>query len=208
LLDLLKINMSYTIEYNKKVYRKKSIDNYDDDLLLLIRQGDNNCREADTGLRVKDWDLIKYGWNYTIIQEVCDRAGSCEGGSLQRAKGFESEHITPENYLAMYRKKIENAKPIDNLLKDFEVEVMIYRQNEFSEEDKKKIRDYDIEIIDKLIKKYRKEYTLGEYYYDKNIKTYRKRLKDLDEFYEFLKAPNWKSSRNCYCSWIFSPIKT
>jgi len=201
--------MSYTIEYNRKVYRKKGKEknDRDDDLLLLIRQGDNNCREAKSGLRVKDWDLIKFGWNYQIIQEVCERAGSCEGGSLQKAKGFESEWISPENYLAVYRKKIENAKPIDDLLKDFKVEVMIYRKEKFSEKEMEKIRKYDLEIIDDLLKKYKKDYALNEYYYDKKIKTYRRELKSLDEFYEFLKSPNWKSNNCYYCSWIFTPIK-
>lgn len=202
--------MSYTIEYNKKVYRKKSIDNSDDDLLLLIRQGDNNCRVADTGLRVKDWDLVGYGWNYMIISKICERAGSCEGGSLQKAKGFESERITPEDYLAMYRKKIEKAKPIEDLLKDFKVEVIISRKEDFS---KKEIEDknlnYDLKIIDKLLVKYRKDYSVSKDYYDKDVKTYRKTINDLIEFYEFLGLPRWNScrSRKCYNSFVFTLIK-
>ena len=201
--------MSYTIEYNKKVYRKKSIDRYDDDLLLLIRQGANNCRELN-GQRIKSWDLVGYGWNYIIIDKVCERAGSCEGGSLQKAKGYESERITPEDYLAMYRKKIENAKPIEDLLKDFNVEVMIYRKEKFS---KKEIEDknlkYELKIIDGLLVKYRKDYVLGEYYYDKSVKTYRKTINNLDEFYEFLKLSRWNNcrSRECYNSFIFTSIK-
>jgi len=200
--------MSYTIEYNKKVYRKKSIDKSDDDLLLLIRQGDNNCREADTGLRVKDWDLIGYGWNYMIIGKICERAGSCEGGSLQKAKGFESEYITPENYLAMYRKKIEKAKPIEDLLKDFNVEVIIYRKENFNEKEKKDL-GWSLEKIDEMLIKYKKDYTLGEYYYDKSVKTFRKKINSLDEFYEFLELPRWNScrSRECYNSFIFTLIK-
>ena len=202
--------MSYEIEYNKKVYKRIKKDSSENDLLLLIRQGSNNCYEAGTGQRVKDWDLVGYGWNYMIIQKICDRAGACEGGSLQKAKGYESEYITPEDYLAMYRKKIETAKPIEDLLKDFNVSVMIYRKDKFSE---KEIEDknlkYELKIIDEVLEKYKKDYSLGKDYYDKSVKTYGKKINNMSEFYDFLKLPRWNTcrSKECYNSFGFIPIR-
>jgi len=201
--------MSYTIEYNRKVYKEEATEenkNWETNYLVLIKQGDNNCYEAN-GQRVKSWDFISYGWNYSVIDEICRRAGACEGGCLKRAKGFRGTYnISPEDYLALYRDKIKKAKPITELLNDFRIEAMIYRQSKFNKTELKDMK-YQIEKIDKAIKKYRKEYREGTDYYDENIKTFRKDIKDLKEFKEFLELPNWKYSRNCYCSLIFHEIK-
>lgn len=194
--------MSYEIEYNKKIYKDESKDKSEPDYLLLIRQGSNNCREAN-GQRVKDWELISYGWNFQIIAEICQRAGDCEGGSIQKAKGYEAEQISPEDYLAMYRDKIKQAKPIENLLKDFRVEIMLSRKEKFNEKEKKAM-SWQIEKIDKMLEKYKTNYQVGKDYYSPEIKTYRAEILNLKQFYEFLECPRWRDNSICYCSWIFT----
>ena len=171
--------MSCTIEYNRKVYIDKSEDSSHPDYLLLIRQGDNNIRETRTGLRAKDWGFISYGWEYQLWQELGERAGSCEGGSLQRAKGFEYANISIEDYIALYRKAIKNAKPIENLIKDFEITFKITK--------KVKIKDeYDRKKIKESLKKY-KFIKRGKYYYDKNYTEYTYPIKSIQDFKDLMK---------------------
>ena len=99
--------MSYTIEYSAEVYKvpaewgRSSENSY----ILIITQGDNNVYEGDNRRRARETDIVSYGWEYSIIQKVCIRAGSCEGGSLV----INGKSITPEGYIKRFRNKIQNA---------------------------------------------------------------------------------------------------
>jgi hypothetical protein len=197
--------MSYTIEYNRKIYKEED-EKWEPNYTLLIKEGDNNVRDAKTNLRVSNWELKGYGWNYEIIQEICKRAGYCEGGDLQRAKGWNTENITPEEYLALYRKAIKQAKPIEKMFEDFIVEVILYRKENFTDTEKETFK-WEIQTIDKLITKYQNEWVRGHDYYSPEIKTYRKEVKNLQEYHDFLEAPRWEHSPKCYCSWIFTERK-
>ena len=200
--------MSYEIEYNRQVYfddRDKQKGGLGErNFLVLIRQGANNCRELN-GLRVKDWHIISYGWNYTIIAKICERAGLCEGGSIQRANGFEASHITPENYLILYRQKIKNAKPITELLNDFDVRIMLFRKEKMTAKEKSQY-SYQIKKIDEMIKKHN-DYEKGEDYYHNEIKTYARKITTLKEFDEYLKLPQWNDNSICYNSFRLKKIK-
>lgn len=192
--------MSVEIEYNRKVYFDTN-ESREKNYLLLIRQGSNNCYESN-GQRVKMWFLSCYGWNYSVIGKVCERAGSCEGGSLQKADGYNFQYITPENYLALYRQKIKNAKPIIELFEDFDISITLFRKVLPKKEEEKD--NWRKEKIDELIRKH-KPYTEEVDFYDKKLKTYYRPIKMLNEFYEFLQAPRWNDNNSFYCSFNFTP---
>ncbi len=104
--------MSYEIEYSGGLFRvPKEMETSEDNFLLVITQGCNNVRES-TGRRARSTYLVSYGWEYSIIGEICKRAGSTEGGGLVLRNGS----TTPENYLKMYRKRIKNANSIQDLI--------------------------------------------------------------------------------------------
>ena len=73
------------------------------DYFLFIQQGCNNIHP-----RRRTWYLDSYGANWTIIQRVCERAGSTEGGMLKPG----NRDTTPENYLKRYRSVIATAQPL------------------------------------------------------------------------------------------------
>jgi hypothetical protein len=68
---------------------------------LFIQQGCNNIHP-----RPRRWYLESYGAHWTIIQRVCERAGSTEGGMLKPG----NRDTTPENYLRRYRRVIDEAQ--------------------------------------------------------------------------------------------------
>lgn len=112
--------MSYTIEYNRKVYRVPG-DYGAVSYLLLARRGDNNVFGSD-GLRCKDWYLDFFGDVSDFWPHVGRNAGHCHGGGLQRAVGWmETKYISVEEYIAIYRKAFWAAKPITDIFSDFEV---------------------------------------------------------------------------------------
>ena len=107
--------MSYTIEYSAEVYKepaewKQSSEN---SYVVIVTQGDNNVYEADNSRRARETDIVAYGWNYSIIGTVCNRAGACEGGGLV----INGKSITPEEYIKRYRTKIKNAPLITEFFK-------------------------------------------------------------------------------------------
>lgn len=108
--------MSYTIEYNGLVLSEKPVDDPDPTLYMFVFQGDNNVYD-NSGSRAKGWSLETVGREYSIISRVCERAGSTSGGSLQIQNGSGEPHwITPEEYLAMWRKKVAEAQFFGQLL--------------------------------------------------------------------------------------------
>ncbi|MES2331212.1 MAG: hypothetical protein V4539_16525 [Bacteroidota bacterium] len=114
--------MSYTIEYERKVFvlaegikvpagfGRIEHARHQNDYFLFIKEGCNNIDP-----RPEEWTLSAWGWNYEIIAKVCARAAWTESGCLKMTNG----NTTPEAYLKMYRKEIEDASPfsIDALRK-------------------------------------------------------------------------------------------
>lgn len=110
--------MSYLIEYNRKVYKHQEDGDYEPNYVLLVREGDNNVFEMN-GVRVKDWHVIAYGWAYTLWEVIAERAGYTMGGHLQVPDGWDTKWIDICEYIERHRKAIKNAKPIENIFKDF-----------------------------------------------------------------------------------------
>jgi len=194
--------MSYTIEYNRKVYwweedTQFSTRNY----LLLIRQGDNNVRDADTGLRSKDWELITYGWEYQLWEKIGERAGYTEGGSLQRANGFGTKSFSIEDYIALYRRAIKNAAPLEKIF-DF------FSAIDFTIERKKVIQsEYDAEKINEAFKKYRFRY-VGRSYYHEDIKRYSLPITNIKDLIYCMGLPRGRYASDLYTYFYFESKKT
>jgi hypothetical protein len=104
--------MSYTIEYARQIFKMPAgtlipagygkIEHTlsQDELFMFVKRGDNNIHP-----RPQNWHLSAWGWEYSLIQRVCEYAGLAESGCLK----FTNGDTTPEHYLKMYRKEIANA---------------------------------------------------------------------------------------------------
>ena len=113
--------MSYSIEYAREVYKEPAEKGGDANYLLLIKQGDNNCYDA-SGLRARHWNFVDWGWEYSLWYHIGERGGACEGGSLQRANGWkDTKWIKIEDYIALYRKAIRLARPLDEVFDSFDI---------------------------------------------------------------------------------------
>ena len=111
--------MSSNIEFKRKVYRipHNNKDLGEDNLLAFQLFGESNVRDADTGAISKSWRFLNYGWEYSLIKEVCSWAGDTEGGMLTLG----GRSTKPENYLSLWRKAIKEAGTWDIFLKDFSI---------------------------------------------------------------------------------------
>lgn len=109
--------MSFSIEYNKVLYKLE----HQGEIyyLWLVRQGDSNVYDV-SNLRAKHWNVECFGTLGEIWKRIGKRAGSVEGGGLQRAVGWsETKRYTIEEYVKQYRSKIKNARPFSRVLEDF-----------------------------------------------------------------------------------------
>lgn len=202
--------MSYEIEYNREVYFVDGKDGWEKDYFLLIKQGSNNCYEADSGMRERSWDLRANGWEYQLWYEIGSRGGGVEGGGLQRAVGWtETKRWTIEEYIALYRKAIKNAKPLTEMFKKFEIEYRISARDTIKDE-------YGDKKIKELIAKYQMIQDGVEYYHE-DIKRYKINVENAETFLSIWKAggltgrygtdywgyfyfkrlPQWKIKMNC-----------
>lgn len=171
--------MSYTIEYNREVFfaEKDGVKEY----FLFIRQGDNNVYEADTNLRAKDWNYVTNGNISDIWKTIGYRGGFCEGGGLQRAKGWKDTiWVSIEDYISLYRSKLRNAKPLETFLDKFRIEAYVYIKDHYPVSNEK------IELLRKFINDYNMK-CIGVNYYDKEKKQYVYTIKDYKELLNFLK---------------------
>lgn len=108
--------MSYELEYKRESYFLEDGKYKDEkDFVVFVQEGSNNDYDCTTGKRSRTWHLVEHGWNYSVIQEICKRAGYCEGGGLT----LRGKHTSPENYLRIYRKLLKNSKPFREFNKDF-----------------------------------------------------------------------------------------
>lgn len=183
--------MSYTIEYNRKVYIDKEKNETEPNYLLLIKQGDSNVYDPVTKLRARDWDFIVYGWEYRLWNEIGRRGGATEGGSLQRAVGWQgTKWWSIEEYIALYRKAIKNAKPIEKILEDFDIEVeinIVDENKEKTKEDEKEYKydEYEMKKVQEFLKKYQFQEDGYQYYYPQ-IKRWIRKIETLEEFKDYL----------------------
>jgi len=205
--------MSYTIEYNRKVYIDKENDSFEPDYLLLIKQGDSNVYDPKTGLRDRSWDLVAYGWEYQLWYVIGERGGATEGGGLQRGVGWHgTEYWKIEDYIALYRKAIKNAKPIEKVLDDFEIHavIRIVDKNKPKTEDDEgeyKYDNYDMKRVQEILKKYQFFEDGYEYYYPQ-IKRWKRKVETLEEFKDYLEhLPKGKYGSGLWTNLWFYPKK-
>lgn len=107
--------MSYTIEYSRKAfylpkgtaipegYGKSAHELWEDEIFLFVKAGCNNVYP-----RPKTWGLVCFGWNFSVVAEVCKMAGYTEGGSIK----LNGKDTTPENYLSLYRKTLAQKEEL------------------------------------------------------------------------------------------------
>ena len=154
--------MSYTIEYTRRVYFiPDEWDKRERDYILLIKQGDSNVFEDERpNIRVKDWYLEAFGWEYVLWERIGERAGATMGGSLQMANGFGSKWIDIEDYIKIYKKAIKEAKPIVQIFRDF-AQISIYIEIRGDKEKHPTIDMIKDEYERERLKKYLEKYNLS-----------------------------------------------
>jgi len=118
--------MSHSIEYNRKLFKLKSASpDIPEQFLLCLKTGDNNCFDS-SGHRTRSWYLAFIGNENSFWPTIGERAGWCQGGGLQRAFHWrDTNRITVEEYIALYRKTFRTAKPADNIFSTFGIEFEI-----------------------------------------------------------------------------------
>lgn len=182
--------MSYTIEYNAKAFKiekgtkvnagrgKIAHDLYEDEIILFHKIGCNNIHP-----RPKTWNHLVSGWNYRVIQQVCEVAGTCEGGGYKMYNG----DTTPESYLARWRKKIANAKILspESLIDD----TGIYAFEIFYRDEK--LSDYDRKELSEALDKY------GEATTWLDMQKITIPFKELEDFWNFQYALSYASFGSC-----------
>lgn len=189
--------MSYTIEYNRKIFYWYDTRSGERNYLLLVREGENNDRDAYTGLRSKDWHIIAQGWEPLLWTKIGERAGYTEGGMLQKAKGFESEYISIEDYIAVYRKAIKNAKPIEQNFDSFsKIDVYIEREKDI-------ISEYESKVINEALRKYKFQYFGRDHYY-KNVRRYFLSITNPKDLLYFLRLPRGEWGSDLHVSFSFN----
>lgn len=161
--------MSYTLEYNRIVYKDCT-----KSFLLLIKQGDSNSYELNSNLRSRDWYLVASGTEKELWKEIGKRAGSTEGGGLQRAVGWnDSKWWSIEDYVKLYRSKIANARDMKQILDDFQIRFVIEKSDTIVDE---KLNSQIDEMINSVDFTYK-----GTNYYNKDRKIFEKTVRTLDE---------------------------
>jgi len=195
--------MSYTIEYKRKVYKNKEKGDWDERYFALAKQGDSNYYEQN-GQRVIDWDLISKGSDCSIVEEVCNRAGSCEGGRLKRGVGFQIISWTPEEYISVWRETIKNAFPLEKIFEDFDIEVAItFPKDEPTEDLKDRVGEYSLKRVREALKQYAEDWYTEDDYYHPELTVYSKDIKDIPQFLQFCDLPDWRRSREVKRSFNF-----
>ncbi|MBP1931763.1 hypothetical protein [Ammoniphilus resinae] len=173
--------MSYSIEYNRAIYK-------DDEgfMMLFIKQGDNNVWESDNKQRARDWSLVEHGSEKELWKYLGSRAGYTMGGGLQRAAGWtDTKSMEIEEYIKIYRSKIKNAKPLERVLEDFSISLVIYKRDVIADSE---LETKILTVID--------HYGLtsyGSHYYDREKKKYRYSISSVGELRNLLQQlpPSW-----------------
>ncbi len=195
--------MSYTIEYGRKVYWwPDGFDRREKNYLLLICQGDNNVWDADLKRRSRDWEVIACGWEYQLWEKIGERAGYTEGGSLQRGVGFGIQRISIEEYIALYRKAIKDARAIERIFNDFlRIDFIIKKKEVISNK-------YEAEAVNKAFDRFRFKH-IGKDYYHEDIEEYSYTVTNVEDLlYCLLELPRGRYASDLYTSFYFESKKT
>jgi len=179
--------MGYSIEYNRMAFYKN--DNGDNSYYLFVQEGDSNYWDSE-GILVKNWFFIAKGYQYRIMQKICQRAGFCEGGLLQKARSFNGGvWIKPETYIALHREEIKNAKPLESILNFFRIDCTIKLLKEEYESKYQAIltgheKYVKSELLDAI-----KQHDNWYQYNDGEFNVYKKYIKTPDDFDYFASLP-------------------
>lgn len=165
--------MSYTVEYNRVVYKKDN-----ETMLLFIKQGDSNSYGLNN-LRSRTWNLIAAGTEKDLWIKIGRRSGSTESGGLQRAKGWnDASWWNIEDYIKLYRSKIANARRMESLFDDFDLKFVIEKSDDVDDlslqtKIQESIEDLNIPLV-------------GTNYYNKSKKVYQHQVNGYQELLYFL----------------------
>lgn len=104
--------MSHRIEFGFAAWRIPACEagTSEDQFVAATLGGDNNVI-TDSGAVARRWSAVCIGTRKDVIRQACRLAQSCEGGSLQ-LPGRKS--ITPEAYIARFRRLMEDAPHISD----------------------------------------------------------------------------------------------
>jgi hypothetical protein len=165
LVDGGQTQLGYTIEYTRQCFKLSAgtivpetehqveYKRSEADYFLFVKSGCNNVSP-----RPKNWHLEAHGWNYSIIQKVCEMAGYTECGMLKMDNGFgDPRDITPEDYLALYRKTIAEAKEltVERLQKHIGIKSLGFSW--LKDETVAKLQGYHKEQFEKLLANFERE---------------------------------------------------
>lgn len=79
---------------------------YRQDIYILCELGgDNNLINTRTNRRARHWTAVAIGETWRVIGEICEYAGSFEGGMTK----FSTGRATPESYIRRCRKALADA---------------------------------------------------------------------------------------------------
>ncbi|MCA1064824.1 hypothetical protein QTG56_24780 (plasmid) [Rossellomorea sp. AcN35-11] len=177
--------MSYTIEYNRVIYKDEN-----GMMLLLIKQGDNNVYDHNNR-RTRNWYLEVVGKESDLWKVIGRRAGSTMGGGIQKAKGWnDTNYFHIEDYVKLYRKKINQARPFEQMLDNFIVTFVFYlaedwESDKYSKTEQEHLRNCN-DTFSKLIDKYDIKQS-GTHYYNDIRKEYSLSIYNIEDLYHILK---------------------
>ena len=179
--------MGYSIEYNRMVFYKN--DNGDNNYYLFVQEGDSNYWDSD-GRLVKNWYFIAKGYQYRIMQKVCQRAGFCEGGLLQKARSCNGGvWIKPETYIALHREAIKNAKPLESIMSFFVITCIVkLLKEEYESKYQAILTEHDKYTKSELLNAI-KQYDNWHQYSDGEFNVYKKYMETPDDFDYFTSLP-------------------
>ena len=179
--------MGYSIEYNRMAFYKN--DNGDNSYYLFVQEGDSNYWDSE-GILVKNWFFIAKGYQYRIMQKICQRAGFCEGGLLQKARSFNGGvWIKPETYIALHREEIKNAKPLESILNFFRIDCTIkLLKEEYESKYQAILTGHEKYVKSELLDVIKQHDNLYQYD-DGEFNVYEKYMKTPDDFDYFTSLP-------------------
>jgi len=91
--------------------------------------------------------------------------------------------------LALWRQEIPKAKPLESMLKDFNIRVDITYPKKMTKDMEKQL-GYRKDYFDKIIEKYKGELIVSDDYYHKELNVFSKEIKSIAEFEEFTQLPD------------------
>ncbi len=196
--------MSYTIDYNRAVFECG-----DDKVLALWKRGDNNtytyCGVGNQQVRSRDWGIFHYGSVADFWIRVGQLGGVCEGGSLQRAKGWsETSCMTIEQYIAVYRKAFRKRLPLRDLRAHFSVSAEIKLMGD--KDNERPLESFPepfVSEIQKLFVLEGRELRPDTWYGDKMLRAYGelRNKEDLIPFLDLYKAADKVPHASCCLHW-------